>query len=66
METSIFPDLGVIIVSGKDRAAFLHNQLSNDIKNLAAGQGCFATYNTPQGRVIADMTVIPNENNIYM
>ncbi|MBR7059892.1 MAG: folate-binding protein YgfZ [Neisseriaceae bacterium] len=66
MKTTSFPNWGVIIVSGNDRAEFLHNQLSNDIKNLAVGQGCFATYNTPQGRVRAHMTVAPDDNNIYM
>ena len=66
MKTSNFPDWGVIVVSGLDRAEFLHNQLSNDIKNLAIGQGCFATYNTPQGRVSAHLTVFPRDNDICM
>lgn len=49
---------GIIRVSGDDRHDFLHNQLSNDIKNLPKNQACYASYNTPKGRVIANMLVL--------
>lgn len=54
---SQLPFFGVIQVSGDDRHSFLHNQLSNDIQNLAPQQACYATYNSPKGRVIANMIV---------
>jgi folate-binding protein YgfZ len=50
-------DRGRIAVSGKDRASYLHGLLTNDIAALRAGEGCYATYLTPQGRMIADMWV---------
>ena len=50
-------DRGRIIVSGADRAAFLHGLLTNDVAALKPGQGCYAAYLTPQGRMIADMHV---------
>ena len=53
MQTRL-PFFGVVRVSGEDRASFLHGQLSNDINNLAIGQACYATYNTPKGRVLAN------------
>jgi folate-binding protein YgfZ len=46
-----------IVVSGKDRASYLHGLLTNDITSLGPGQGCYAAYLTPQGRMIADMRV---------
>ncbi|QMT30982.1 CAF17-like 4Fe-4S cluster assembly/insertion protein YgfZ [Alysiella filiformis] len=52
------PFFGVVKVLGDDRHDFLHNQLSNDINNLAQNQACYATYNTPKGRVIANMLVL--------
>ena len=50
-------DCGRIVVSGKDRASYLHGLLTNDIASLQPGQGCYAAYLTPQGRMIADLWV---------
>jgi folate-binding protein YgfZ len=50
-------DYARIAVSGKDRASYLHGLLTNDIASLQAGQGCYAAYLTPQGRMIADLWV---------
>jgi folate-binding protein YgfZ len=46
-----------VVVSGADRRAYLHGLLTNDIAALQAGQGCYAAYLTPQGRMIADLWV---------
>src|SRR5262245_43861322 len=46
-----------IVVSGKDRASYLQGLLTNDIAALRPGQGCYAAYLTPQGRMIADLWV---------
>ncbi|HKS96293.1 MAG TPA: aminomethyltransferase family protein [Terriglobia bacterium] len=46
-----------IRVAGQDRAAFLHNMLSNDIKRLAPGQGTYATLLDIKGHILADLTV---------
>lgn len=48
-------DRGRIVVSGADRATYLHGLLTNDIAALRAGEGCYAAYLTPQGRMIADL-----------
>ncbi len=56
MQTQL-PFFAVVEVSGEDRHEFLHNQLSNDIKNLPEKHACYATYNTHKGRVIANMIV---------
>jgi len=50
-------DLGRIVLSGKDRASYLNGLLTNDIATLKPGQGCYAAYLTPQGRMIADLRV---------
>ena len=50
-------DRGFIVVSGKDRAPYLHGLLTNDVAALKAGEGCYAAYLTPQGRMIADLWV---------
>lgn len=63
---SLLPYLGVLKVSGEDRASFLHNQLSNDISNLPASHACYATYNTPKGRVLANMLVLNTGEELWL
>jgi tRNA-modifying protein YgfZ len=50
-------DRRCLFVSGRDRAAYLHGLLTNDMTALATGQGCYTAYLTPQGRMIADLFV---------
>ena len=44
-------NLGVLEVTGRDRASFLHAMLSNDVKSLAPGQGCQAAFLDIHGKV---------------
>ncbi|ULJ65342.1 YgfZ/GcvT domain-containing protein [Wielerella bovis] len=60
------PFFALIQVSGDDRHTFLHNQLSNDINHLQTNQACYATYNTPKGRVIANMIVYNTGTDILL
>src|SRR4051812_34415518 len=48
---------GRIVVSGNDRASYLHGLLTNDIVALKTGSGCYAAYLTAQGRMISDLWV---------
>jgi tRNA-modifying protein YgfZ len=48
---------GRIVVSGADRASYLQGLLTNDVVALKPGEGCYAAYLTPQGRMIADLFV---------
>jgi len=50
-------DRGRIVVSGGDRASYLHGLLTNDTTVLRAVQGCYAAYLTAQGRMITDLLV---------
>jgi folate-binding protein YgfZ len=42
---------GMLEVTGRDRATFLHALLSNDVKSLVPGQGCAATLLDVHGKV---------------
>ena len=57
---------GVIQASGPDRAQFLHRMLTNDISALTPGQGCYATFLTPQGRTLSDMRVYCLEESLLL
>ena len=48
---------GRIVARGRDRARFLHNVTTNEVKKLAPGSGCYAFLLTPQGRIQADLTL---------
>ena len=49
---------------GKDRAAFLHGLLTNDVAGLAPGAGTYALYLTPQGRMIADLHIFVRADDL--
>lgn len=46
---------GRLRFEGRDAASFLHALVSNDVESLKPGQGVYATYLTPQGRMLADL-----------
>jgi aminomethyltransferase len=50
-------------MSGRDRVKYLNNMVSNDIKILLEGKGCYATLLTHQGRIESDLFVyaLPDE-----
>jgi len=42
---------------GADRARFLHGQVTNDIKKLVTGQGCYAAITTAKGKMESDLNI---------
>lgn len=44
-------------VTGPDRAKFLHNLTTNDVKRLPVGRGCEAFVTSPQGKTLAFIVV---------
>ena len=48
-------DRGRLRFGGADRVAFLQALVSNDVGALEDGGGVYATYLTPQGRMVADL-----------
>ncbi|HKY19671.1 MAG TPA: glycine cleavage T C-terminal barrel domain-containing protein [Vicinamibacterales bacterium] len=57
---------GKIVLTGSDRASFLHGLLTNDITRLVPGTGTYAAYLTPQGRMISDMRVIETGDSLLL
>jgi len=46
---------GRLVARGRDRARFLHNVSTNEVKKMVPGAGCYAFLLTPQGRIQADL-----------
>lgn len=48
---------GRLLLDGRDTSSFLHALVSNDVEALKPGDGVYATYLTPQGRMISDLEI---------
>jgi folate-binding protein YgfZ len=64
--TGAIADRRQIAVAGPDRASFLQGFLTNDIPALAAGQGCYAAWLTPQGRMLTDLHVLESGDMLLL
>ncbi len=51
---------------GADRARFLNAYVTCDVKGLAAGQGAYGFFTSPQGRILADVTVLALEDRFWL
>ncbi len=49
---------GIVEVRGSDASAFLHGQLSSDVLALEPGHAQYACYNSPKGRMLANLIVL--------
>jgi aminomethyltransferase len=57
---------GRIRATGRDRVRLLHNLTTNNIKELANLQGCYAFLLTPQGRIQADVHIFSFADHLLL
>ncbi|HEY3064702.1 MAG TPA: glycine cleavage T C-terminal barrel domain-containing protein [Methylomirabilota bacterium] len=57
---------GVVEVTGRDRASFLHALLSNDVKSLAPGEGCAAALLDVHGKVRVLLRVLVLDDRVVV
>jgi folate-binding protein YgfZ len=52
-----------ICLTGADRVRFLHGQVTNDVKRLRPGEGCYAAIVTAKGKMESDLNIyaLPDE-----
>jgi glycine cleavage system T protein len=48
---------GLVRITGSERQRFLHAMVSNDTASLQPGQGCYTTFLTHRGKMVADFVV---------
>lgn len=53
-------------VRGPDAADWLQGLLTQEVKGLRAGQGAYAAYLTPQGRMVADLRVLRRDDSFLL
>src|SRR5271169_2767185 len=49
---------GRIRAVGEDRVRLLHAMCSNHVEQLRSGEGCYAFFLNPQGRILADAVIL--------
>jgi folate-binding protein YgfZ len=54
---------GRLCLAGGDRVRFLHGQVTNDVKGLRVGEGCYAALITAKGKMQSDLNIycLPEE-----
>jgi folate-binding protein YgfZ len=53
-------------LTGRDRASFLHNFCTNDIKRLQPGQGCEAFLTNVKGRILGHIQVFAENDSLVV
>jgi folate-binding protein YgfZ len=48
---------GGLCLTGADRQQFLHGQVTNNVRDLHAGEGCYAALVTAKGKLVGDLQV---------
>jgi aminomethyltransferase len=57
---------GTVVLTGKDRATFLHGLVTNDVKRLRPGQGCAAAFLTAKGKMLAECVILCEEERLVL
>lgn len=57
---------GLFQVNGADRATWLHNLTTNDVKNLSAGEGHYAFVLNVKGRILFDANICIRKDSIWI
>jgi tRNA-modifying protein YgfZ len=49
---------GKLALTGPEAKAFLHGQVTNDVEGLSPGEGCYAAFLTPKGKMQGDLRIL--------
>src|SRR5205814_5088745 len=57
---------GIVRLTGSERVSWLQGMVTNDVEKLRPGQGCYAAHLTPQGKIVAHMLILANEDSLWL
>jgi folate-binding protein YgfZ len=69
MEQAAFIDLsnrGRLCLIGKDRQAFINGQVTNNVKDLKPGKGCYAALANAKGKMTSDLNIFILEEEVLL
>lgn len=55
-----------ICLTGADRARYLHGQVTNDVKRLRTGEGCYAAVVTAKGKMESDLNIYALQDELLL
>lgn len=58
--------MGLLKLTGPERQTWLQGMVSNEVEKLAPGQGCYAAHLNAQGKVVAQMIVLVEEEETWL
>lgn len=57
---------GRLKITGEDRARFINGQVTNDVKALESGRGCYAAFTNAKGKMRADGVILNAGGALYI
>ena len=57
---------GIVKLTGSDRASWLQGMVTNEVEKLQPGAGCYAAHLTPQGKLVAQMHVLKDDDALWL
>ncbi len=57
---------GKLALTGRDAASFLQGQVTNDVEGVAAGDGCYAAFLTPKGKMLGDLRILATGEELLL
>lgn len=57
---------GIVGLAGADRISWLQGMVTNDVEKLEPGQGCYAAHLTAQGKIVAHMLILRNDDCLWL
>ena len=57
---------GVLKLTGSGTRVVAPGMVTNDVQKLAPGAGCYAAHLTPQGKIVAHMHILADEDALWL
>src|SRR5215831_4343727 len=57
---------GIVKLTGSERVSWLQGMVTNDVQKLSPGSGCYAAHLTPQGKIVAHMSILADEDALWL
>ena len=58
--------MGLLKLTGSERQSWLQGMVTNEVEKLTSGEGCYAAHLNAQGRVVAQMTVLVTDDEVWL
>jgi folate-binding protein YgfZ len=57
---------GKLALTGSEAKSFLQGQVTNDVERLAPGEGCYAAFLTPKGKMLGDLRILDTGEELLL